>query len=46
MIIKAIFCFRGKSTAIKAGMGMIRIAISVEICIPALENHSLVLSKQ
>lgn len=46
MIIKATFCFRGKSTAIRAGMGMIRIAISVEICILALENHRLVLFKQ
>lgn len=37
--MSAIFCFRGRSIAISAGMGMIKIAKSVVICMLALENH-------
>lgn len=40
MIINAIFCLRGKSTAIRAGIGIRRIARSVVMCMLAFENHS------
>jgi hypothetical protein len=40
MEIKAIRCFLGSSRAAKAGTGIIRIAMSVAICIDAFENQS------
>lgn len=46
MSIRANFCFRGKSTANNAGMGMIKMARSVAICILAFENHRPGLLKQ
>ena len=39
MTIRATFCLLGKSSATSAGMGMIKIARSVAICIAALENQ-------
>lgn len=46
MIISAIFCLFGMSMAIKAGIGIIRIARSVVMCILAFENHRPGLLKQ
>lgn len=46
MIISANFCLRGRSMAMSAGIGMMRIARSVAICMLAFENHSAVLLKQ
>lgn len=40
MIIRIIFCFLGISIAINAGIGMIKMARSVVICMLAFENHS------
>lgn len=44
--ISASFCLLGISIAIKAGIGIIRIARSVLICILAFENHRPGLLKQ
>jgi hypothetical protein len=46
MIIRASFCFLGISMAINAGMGIIRMARSVVMCILAFENHRPGLLKQ
>jgi hypothetical protein len=46
MIISASFCLLGISIAIKAGIGIIRIARSVVICILAFENQRPGLLKQ
>lgn len=39
IIMRATFCLRGISIAIKAGIGIIRMTRSVVICILALENQ-------
>lgn len=39
-------CLRGNLNPFNAGMGMIKIAISVRICILALENHNASESRQ
>lgn len=38
--MRATLCFFGSSSAANAGIGIIRIARSVAMCIDALENHS------
>lgn len=46
MPISAIFCLFGRSNVLSAGMGRIRIARSVVMCMLAFENHSPFMLRQ